>query len=1246
MESNAACSSLSREGPPVRAAPHQVGKHLSSLCILVAAAIVLAMPAGSAAQGQAGAFVPQSLLDAAAAQPDAKFSVIVQGRPSSSAGAVASSVRQEEANHEGNEHGVRRQFNSISAVSAQLTGRQITWLSLRTSIVAITPDAPLKPSLELAPVNVVAPSVAGTAEPGATLTASPGTWTALSPTFAYQWLVCNGACADVAGATGGTYVVQSGDAGHTLAVRVTATDSGGTTSAQSGPTATVTVPAPPPPPLAPPTSLAPPLLSGTAEESSTLTATDGLWADNGPLTVTRQWQRCNPECADVAGAVATTYVLGTADVDATIRVVVTATGTGGAASSSSQPTAVVTALPPLPPVAPAVQVAPSIGAAPQVGVTLTASLGLWSGDAPLRYAVTWQRCTPECTDVADGETYVPTLDDVGATLRARVTGSNAAGSSVAESEQTPAVPAPMPVAPTVGTPPSIEAAPQVGVELTASLGSWSGDAPLAYDVVWQSCTTECTEVATTQSYVPAAGDVGATLRVVVTASNGAGSAVATSEPSAVVAAAPPWTPPLVPPAVETPPAIEATPQQGVELTASLGSWSGEAPMRYAVTWQRCTADCADVGSGETYVPSSDDVGATLRVHVTVSNAVGSSEATSAPSAVVEAQSPVGPAVVTPPSITVTPQEGVELSASPGEWSGDAPFQHGYLWLRCKFECSVVGQSETYLPTADDVGGTLRVFVSATNGGGSTGAISAASHVVLPAVPVSVDLPLVEGSKVAESTLTASEGTWTSTGTTEYAYQWQRCTSTGCADIEGDTAATHVASSDDIGLGLRVVVTATNAGGSTSATSETTVRIAPYSASGFWSWQVGPYAAHADALWDANASEIPAIAVVDSGVDGSLPGLEGVVARQVTMTSLEQASSPDGYGHGSFVASVAAGHGPGEAGAAPGARIVSLDVMNDAGMAMTSDVIAAADWIYQHKAEDNIRVANFSLLGSTPSTFQYDPLDKALERLWLSGVVVVTAAGNYAVDGASSDIAFAPANDPFLITVGAADVVDTVPVGDDVAAPWSAWGHTLDGFAKPEVGAPGRYVVAPVPLDSTLYQERPDRIVAPGRMQLSGTSFAAPLVAGIAADLLAAHPTWTPDQVKGALMLTAVGTTAATPHALGVGEVDAGAARDLADPPNPNAALEEFLIDDPAGGPTQVFDAASWGTTVEANASWGTASWGTASWGTASWGTASWGTTYWSSASWGTASWGTSAQAVDNAADDLHGGGGYWRWGGN
>jgi serine protease AprX len=365
---------------------------------------------------------------------------------------------------------------------------------------------------------------------------------------------------------------------------------------------------------------------------------------------------------------------------------------------------------------------------------------------------------------------------------------------------------------------------------------------------------------------------------------------------------------------------------------------------------------------------------------------------------------------------------------------------------------------------------------------------------------------------------------------------------------------------------------------------------------------------------------PAIAIVDSGIDASRPDFSGRVVKQVTLTTLPENSPGDGRGHGTFVAGIAAGSASGYTGAAPSANLVSLDVMDDQGMAWTSDVIAAADWIYQNKNAYNIRVANFSLHSTAPASVYWDPLDRAVEKLWFSGVVVVAAAGNYAVNGAQSGVLYAPGNDPFVITVGANDVRGSVSTNDDTAAPWSSYGYTLDGFAKPELAAPGRYMVGPVPATSTLAIERPTSVVAPGYIQLSGTSFAAPVVAGAAAYLLALHPTWSPDQVKGALMLSAKATPNALPLSEGVGEVDLARAGDVVAPPNPNLALDAFVALDPSGGPVPLFDAASWGSTARANASWGSASWDSASWGSASWGSASWGSASWGSASWGTAAW--------------------------
>jgi serine protease AprX len=374
-----------------------------------------------------------------------------------------------------------------------------------------------------------------------------------------------------------------------------------------------------------------------------------------------------------------------------------------------------------------------------------------------------------------------------------------------------------------------------------------------------------------------------------------------------------------------------------------------------------------------------------------------------------------------------------------------------------------------------------------------------------------------------------------------------------------------------------------------------------------------------------------IAIVDSGIDASRPEFAGRIAANVNLSQLAGNSAGDGRGHGTFVAGIAAGKLDGRDGAAPNAKIVSIDVMDDQGMARTSDVIVAADWIIANKAQYGIRVANFSLHSSVANSFMYDPLDKAVERLWFNGVVVVVAAGNYGFPDRPSGVPFAPGNDPFVITVGASDTGKSVSTNDDVAAPWSAYGYTLDGFAKPELAAPGRYMVGPVPVGSTLYKERPDHIVAPGYMELSGTSFSAPIVSGIAALILGKHPSFTPDQVKGALMLGAKPLPSANNLSEGVGEVNAGRSIELSNPPSANKALRNFVVTDPITG-ALIFNAASWASTAKTDASWAEASWDSASWAEASWDCASWAEASWSDASWASASWDSSAAAAASWAD--------------
>ncbi|HZE29582.1 MAG TPA: S8 family serine peptidase [Gaiellaceae bacterium] len=374
---------------------------------------------------------------------------------------------------------------------------------------------------------------------------------------------------------------------------------------------------------------------------------------------------------------------------------------------------------------------------------------------------------------------------------------------------------------------------------------------------------------------------------------------------------------------------------------------------------------------------------------------------------------------------------------------------------------------------------------------------------------------------------------------------------------------------------------------------------------------------------------PSIAFVDSGIDSTRSDFAGRVLAQLNMTSLPNNAPGDGSGHGTLVAGLAAGSAPGHAGADPTAGIVSLDVMDDQGMARTSDVIGAAQWILRNHRAYNIRVANFSLHSAMPTSFRWDPLDKAVEKLWFAGVVVVAAAGNQGQGGRPTPMAYAPANDPFVITVGALDLHNSANPERTDPAPWSAWGYTLDGFAKPELSAPGRAITGPVPAGSTLAGEKPSQVIhtpAGTYMTLSGTSLSTPIVSGIAAALVTLDPTLSPDQVKGALMLKARALRKVRNLAAGVGEAYAPGAASVSSPPIPNRALDAFLIQDPDGDGV-VFDDVSWLDAAKGSLSWDAVSWLDVSWSDASWSDVSWSDVSWADVSWSDVSWADVTSAV-------------------
>ena len=387
-----------------------------------------------------------------------------------------------------------------------------------------------------------------------------------------------------------------------------------------------------------------------------------------------------------------------------------------------------------------------------------------------------------------------------------------------------------------------------------------------------------------------------------------------------------------------------------------------------------------------------------------------------------------------------------------------------------------------------------------------------------------------------------------------------------------------------------------------------------------------------------------VAVIDTGVDGDLPDFRTSSTDPTSRVIASVVANPDAttasdlYGHGTHVAGLIAGNGRALAtsdplynryiGTAPQAGLVSVKVSDDDGDASVMDVIAGLQFAVEHRADYGIRVVNLSLGAATALPYRIDPLDAAVEAAWRHGLVVVAAAGNY---GTSDDaVSYAPANDPYAITVGAVDDHATQNPADDTLAPWSSRGVTQDGFRKPDLVAPGAHIVGPLAPGSRFLDLCASCTVDGRYFRVGGTSMAAPIVSGIVADLLSAHPTWTPDQVKGALTYNS-GTVTAKGEPITNMRLTADGAWEVAAYTALHSSTDE-LVSNVGLTPSSWLDPAT-GDIDWSRASWKRASWKAAADGLrASWGAASWScdcssdvdvpTAQSTRASWGRASWKT------------------------
>ncbi len=293
-----------------------------------------------------------------------------------------------------------------------------------------------------------------------------------------------------------------------------------------------------------------------------------------------------------------------------------------------------------------------------------------------------------------------------------------------------------------------------------------------------------------------------------------------------------------------------------------------------------------------------------------------------------------------------------------------------------------------------------------------------------------------------------------------------------------------------------------------------------------------------------------VALIDSGVTPVL-GLSdpGKILHGPDLTPESQSPATryrDTYGHGTHLAGVIAGHDPGIdpvanksnnqpfLGVAPDARIVSVKVADAHGYSDVSQVIAGIDWVVQHAHDPglNIRVMNLSFGTNSPQAYTLDPLSYAVEVAWQHGIVVVTSAGN---SGAADGRLTTPANDPFVIAVGADDLNDSATLKNDTIPAFSSRGN---GIRNPDLVAPGAHIQSlRVPGSTIDVQHGSTGRINTRFFRGSGTSQAAAFVSGAAAMLLQSSPTLTPDQVKLFLRSNARPLPAADPQAQGTGLLD-------------------------------------------------------------------------------------------------------------
>jgi len=409
-----------------------------------------------------------------------------------------------------------------------------------------------------------------------------------------------------------------------------------------------------------------------------------------------------------------------------------------------------------------------------------------------------------------------------------------------------------------------------------------------------------------------------------------------------------------------------------------------------------------------------------------------------------------------------------------------------------------------------------------------------------------------------------------------------------------------------------------------------------------------------ALWNAgDTGKGVEVAVIDTGV-APVPGLNGpgkvINGPDLSLESQNpNLQNVDTNGHGTFMAGLIAGNDGqpgGYRGVAPDARIVSLKVSVADGGTDVSQVIAAIDWVVQHRHDNgmNIRVLNLSYGTNSTQAYGIDPLAYAVEQAWKAGIVVVAAAGNSGYQTGASALGLAdPGYDPQILAVGAVDTMGTGTPWDDQVGSYSAGSASCSKSCRgPDLVAPGSHLQGLRVPGSYIDQSNPDGALSDNYFRGSGTSEAAAFVSGAAADLLQRYPQLTPDQVKAMLtsscdklsgynwkqqgcgeldlnklLSTSVPSVFASQQynapAIGTGSLEAARGSDHISQNGVVLQGEQDIFGQP-------FNSAAMAALEAAGSSWSGGMWNGSSWSGSSWSGSSWSGSSWSGSSWSDESW--------------------------